>query len=256
MYTEDEFASKVTVEGKLQNTTSDAITASYNHDRYNPVDGELVKAADDLAAFMEAYLALKNGISNPQLQKAVEERNYLIATRRLQAPILASCTKSSSNFYRSAKIVQDMAHLCPNCVNKFSLFKMASIVRYHFCAFFATPLWLWIVYRDSFSSSLSFTAAARSMPRSFARNKRYIAISAISSDTRDRRGWFRRYLPRVPPLATKTTLAARQPRWQSPQPVPSAGETVPILALDEIAAPSSARLQGSSVTLRASLSVS
>jgi putative hydrolase of HD superfamily len=74
MFTEDEFASKVTIEGKLQSTTSDTITASYNEDRYNPVDGELVKAADELAAFMEAYLALENGISNPQLQKAVQEK--------------------------------------------------------------------------------------------------------------------------------------------------------------------------------------
>ena len=55
MFTEDEFASKVTVDGKLQSTTSDTITASYNLDRYNPLDGELVKAADDLAAFMEAF---------------------------------------------------------------------------------------------------------------------------------------------------------------------------------------------------------
>jgi 5'-deoxynucleotidase YfbR-like HD superfamily hydrolase/competence protein ComGF len=75
MFTEDEFASKVTIEGKLQNTTSDAITASYNHDQYNPVDGELVKAADDLAAFMEAYLALQNGISNAQLRTAVREKS-------------------------------------------------------------------------------------------------------------------------------------------------------------------------------------
>jgi len=75
MFTEDEFASKVTVEGKLQNTTSDRITASYNQDRYNPLDGELVKAADDLAAFMEAYLALQNGISNAQLRTAVREKN-------------------------------------------------------------------------------------------------------------------------------------------------------------------------------------
>jgi putative hydrolase of HD superfamily len=74
MFTEDEFASKVTIEGKLQSTTSDTITASYNEDRYNPVDGELVKAADDLAAFMEAYLALQNGISNAQLRAAVEEK--------------------------------------------------------------------------------------------------------------------------------------------------------------------------------------
>jgi putative hydrolase of HD superfamily len=74
MFTEDEFVSKVTLEGKLQSTTSDTITASFNQDRYNPVDGELVKAADDLAAFMEAYLALQNGISNAQLQTAVEEK--------------------------------------------------------------------------------------------------------------------------------------------------------------------------------------
>ena len=75
MFTEDEFVSKVTVEGKLQNTTSEAITASYNRDLYNPVDGELVKAADDLAAFMEAYLALQNGISNVQLRTAVKEKS-------------------------------------------------------------------------------------------------------------------------------------------------------------------------------------
>jgi len=34
------------VDGKLQNTTSEAISASYNEDRFSPVDGELVKAAD------------------------------------------------------------------------------------------------------------------------------------------------------------------------------------------------------------------
>ncbi len=74
MFTEEEFVSKVTIDGQVRHTTSDAITASYNRDRYNPVDGELVKAADDLAAFMEAYLALQNGISNAQLQTAVQEK--------------------------------------------------------------------------------------------------------------------------------------------------------------------------------------
>jgi len=77
MFTEDEFVSKVTIDGHVRHTTSDAITASYNNDRYNPVDGELVKAADDLAAFMEAYLALQNGISNSQLQTAVREKKRL-----------------------------------------------------------------------------------------------------------------------------------------------------------------------------------
>ncbi|MGA8070960.1 MAG: HD domain-containing protein, partial [Halobacteriota archaeon] len=77
MFTEDEFVSKVTIDGHVRHTTSDAITASYNQDRYNPVDGELVKAADDLAAFMEAYLALQNGISNSQLRTAVREKKLL-----------------------------------------------------------------------------------------------------------------------------------------------------------------------------------
>jgi len=74
MFTEDEFVSKVTVDGQVRHTTSDEITTSYNSDQYNPVDGELIKAADDLAAFMEAYLALHNGISNAQLQAAVDEK--------------------------------------------------------------------------------------------------------------------------------------------------------------------------------------
>jgi len=77
MFIEDEFVSKVTIEGQACHTTSDAITASYDQDRFNPVDGELVKAADDLAAFMEAYLALQKGISNPQLQTAVQEKKRM-----------------------------------------------------------------------------------------------------------------------------------------------------------------------------------
>jgi len=83
MFTENEFLSKVTIDGQLRHTTSDTITASYNRDRYNPVDGELVKAADDLAAFMEAYLALQNGISNPQLHTAVREKQLFYRDRTI-----------------------------------------------------------------------------------------------------------------------------------------------------------------------------
>ena len=35
-------------------------------------DGKLVKAADDLAAFIEAYLSIKNGIKNDNLISAME----------------------------------------------------------------------------------------------------------------------------------------------------------------------------------------
>jgi putative hydrolase of HD superfamily len=83
IFTENEFLSKVTIDGQLRHTTSDTITASYNRDRYNPVDGELVKAADDLAAFMEAYLALQNGIANPQLHTAVREKQLFYRDRTI-----------------------------------------------------------------------------------------------------------------------------------------------------------------------------
>ncbi len=41
-------------------------------------DGKMVKAADDLAAFIEAYLSVKNGISNDSLSEAMEnlKRKY------------------------------------------------------------------------------------------------------------------------------------------------------------------------------------
>jgi len=81
VFTEDEGVSKVTIDGVVRSTTSDAINTLYNDDQFNPVDGELVEGADGLAAFLEAHLALENGISNPQLQKAVQEKRSTNGTK-------------------------------------------------------------------------------------------------------------------------------------------------------------------------------
>ncbi|HME45363.1 MAG TPA: HD domain-containing protein [Syntrophorhabdales bacterium] len=69
MFTEIEFKSVVTLDGILQEKTSDEISARYNEDRYNPRDGELVQAVDHLAAFCEAYLALANGVKAQDFDK-------------------------------------------------------------------------------------------------------------------------------------------------------------------------------------------
>jgi putative hydrolase of HD superfamily len=61
MYTENEFESIVTIGGKVKRVSSQEINEKYNEDRFNPKDGELIKAADDLAAFVEAYVAILNG---------------------------------------------------------------------------------------------------------------------------------------------------------------------------------------------------
>jgi len=70
MFTENEFRSVVTVEGHVEKRRSDEITKHFNRDRFNPKDGEIIEATDHLAAFIEVYLALKNGMMNQELLDA------------------------------------------------------------------------------------------------------------------------------------------------------------------------------------------
>jgi len=70
MFTENEFKNLITVEGKIRVTNLDNINRQFNSDEFKPRDGELVKAIDDLTAFLEAYLARKNGIVCDELKNA------------------------------------------------------------------------------------------------------------------------------------------------------------------------------------------
>ena len=70
MFTENEFKSVVIVHGKMERKKSDEITRGFNQDRYNPRDGEMIEATDHLAAFIEVYLALRNGITAQELADA------------------------------------------------------------------------------------------------------------------------------------------------------------------------------------------
>jgi putative hydrolase of HD superfamily len=70
MFTENEFKSVVIVHGKMERKRSDEITRRFNQDRYNPRDGEMIEATDHLAAFIEVYLALLNGIIAKELTDA------------------------------------------------------------------------------------------------------------------------------------------------------------------------------------------
>lgn len=70
MFTEDEFSTIITKQGKVIRTDSEKITGDFNEDQYNPRDGEMVKATDDLAALAEACRALDNGIRSSDLQES------------------------------------------------------------------------------------------------------------------------------------------------------------------------------------------
>jgi putative hydrolase of HD superfamily len=70
MFTEDEFASITHINGQRNKVSSAEINEKYNEDGFNPRDGELVKAADSLAAFIEAHVAIRNGSYSQEFQEA------------------------------------------------------------------------------------------------------------------------------------------------------------------------------------------
>lgn len=70
MYAEREFENFATVNGTLTAVSAADLHAKYNEDAFNAKDGELVKRADQLAAFVEAYAGIRNGSTSQDLQYA------------------------------------------------------------------------------------------------------------------------------------------------------------------------------------------
>jgi len=70
LYTLTEFKDIVTVKNRPFPTDFRDICTNFNDDKYNPRDGAVVHACDKLAAFLEAHLAINNGIRNEQIAGA------------------------------------------------------------------------------------------------------------------------------------------------------------------------------------------
>jgi putative hydrolase of HD superfamily len=70
MFTKDEFMNTVVLNDITVIKDSGEISKKFNEDKFNPRDGELVEATDNLTAFIEAYQALKNGITSQELLNA------------------------------------------------------------------------------------------------------------------------------------------------------------------------------------------
>ncbi|WP_243368515.1 HD domain-containing protein [Fundidesulfovibrio soli] len=66
-----EFQACATLDGEVQRVSANELQAFYNADQYDPKDGDLLKVCDSLAAFLEAYTALRNGIASDQLQQGL-----------------------------------------------------------------------------------------------------------------------------------------------------------------------------------------
>lgn len=68
----EEFYNVIYEESKYKRLLED-ISKEYDKDEFKPRDGELVKAADHLAAFIEAYVAIENGCSSRALYEALHD---------------------------------------------------------------------------------------------------------------------------------------------------------------------------------------
>jgi putative hydrolase of HD superfamily len=68
---DSEFRECIARDGKTEAVSFDELQSVYNHDAYDPKDGSLIKICDNLAAFIEAYTAMRNGISSDQLYQGI-----------------------------------------------------------------------------------------------------------------------------------------------------------------------------------------
>jgi putative hydrolase of HD superfamily len=66
-----EFQACALVDGAVRPVDALELQEKYNSDEFDPKDGELLKMCDSLAAFLEAYTAIRNGIASDQLQQGL-----------------------------------------------------------------------------------------------------------------------------------------------------------------------------------------
>lgn len=69
--TGSEFTATAWVDGNPVSVTREELAHQYDSAAFDPKDGEMIKVCDHLAAFVEAYTAVRNGITSDQLQEAV-----------------------------------------------------------------------------------------------------------------------------------------------------------------------------------------
>jgi putative hydrolase of HD superfamily len=84
-FTENEFSNKVILDGKTAQMDTDTINRQYNSDVYSPVDGRIIEVCDKLAAYIEAYLSIKNGVTSHYLEDGHKQIYRTFGNSRLAA---------------------------------------------------------------------------------------------------------------------------------------------------------------------------
>ncbi len=87
-FLEDQFEDRVLMEGSVKIVSE--IDEAYNQDAFSPIDGSIVKVADELAAFWEAGLSLSHGIRSPNLAQAIAGLEEKYSQRNRLSPLFSS----------------------------------------------------------------------------------------------------------------------------------------------------------------------
>ncbi len=78
-----EFAASVVEDGHVRSVDSETLHSRYNSDVFDPKDGDMLKVCDNLAAFIEAYTAVRNGITSDQFQQAMYRFRKMYSAKTL-----------------------------------------------------------------------------------------------------------------------------------------------------------------------------
>lgn len=68
-FTEEEFSSKIMINSTVNVVSTAEISKKYNEDRFSPLDGEVIRACDQLAAYIETFLSISHGIKSYHLEE-------------------------------------------------------------------------------------------------------------------------------------------------------------------------------------------
>jgi putative hydrolases of HD superfamily len=68
-FTENEFSGKIIKNNQVLMVSSEEINNHYNQDHYSPLDGEIIRACDQLAAYIETFLSISHGIKSYHLEE-------------------------------------------------------------------------------------------------------------------------------------------------------------------------------------------
>ncbi|HPY90962.1 MAG TPA: HD domain-containing protein [Lentisphaeria bacterium] len=83
-YTENEFDNRARVDGKtVRVATFEELGANYDRPANKPVDGEIIRCCDHLAAFIEASLSIRHGITSKHLAEGAERLFMMYRTRKV-----------------------------------------------------------------------------------------------------------------------------------------------------------------------------